>query len=112
MTAKYWFARRFPVGHRRNAMGPVSPEGWRVTGVFVMSVVAGMIGGFLLLTSGSPLLGLALFVVLSALGGLAFVVISARRGDRERTIEDYRSGLGRNADAALPDRKEIGEQPK
>jgi hypothetical protein len=77
-------------------MGPVSPEGWRVTGVFVMSVVAGSLGGFLLLTSGRPLEGLAVYLVLVAMGGLTYLLLARARGDRERTVEDYQMGRGRN----------------
>ncbi|OEO32464.1 hypothetical protein VW23_011645 [Devosia insulae DS-56] len=90
--AKYWFARRFPVGHPRNAMGPVSREGWLVAWAFVASMAIGGLGFLGLALTGSPLLGIAIFVVLAASGMGLFISLAGRRGDTQHTVEDYRSG--------------------
>ena len=40
---KYWFARRFPLGDRRNAMSPITSEGHRVAWIFVAWMIGGAI---------------------------------------------------------------------
>ena len=40
---EYWFARRFPVGNPRNAMAPVSEQGWNVVRRFIAWMVGGAI---------------------------------------------------------------------
>jgi hydrogenase/urease accessory protein HupE len=90
--AKYWFARRFPVGHPRNAMAPISREGWLVVVAFVASLAIGALGFLGLALSGSLLLGVAIFVVLAASGLGLFVSLASRKGDAQHTAEDYRAG--------------------
>jgi mannose-6-phosphate isomerase-like protein (cupin superfamily) len=89
---EYWYARRFPVGHWRNAMAPISPKAKRVLRVFVAGVTLGMlaffIGGFL----GSWQIGFVIFAVLAGASGWYFVTEPARRVDRFHTVEDYREG--------------------
>ena len=94
---KYWFARRFPVGHPRKAMGPVSQEGWRVVGAFAVALVAGILMFMFLATNGEVFWGVTSGVVV--IGGMttAFLLLTWLRGDHERTVEDYRNGNGRNA---------------
>ncbi|CAN7462376.1 hypothetical protein LJR016_003039 [Devosia sp. LjRoot16] len=90
--AKYWFARRFPVGHPRNAMTPVSREGWLVAWAFVASMAVGGLAFLGLALAGSALLGIAIFVVLAASGMGLFIGLASRKGDALHTAEDYRSG--------------------
>jgi len=99
-VAKYWFARRFPVGHPRNAMGPVSREGWLVAWAFVASMVIGGLGFLGLALSGSPLLGVVIFVVLAASGMGLFIGLASRKGDAQHTVEDYRQGKVSNGEGA------------
>lgn len=100
MVAKYWFARRFPVGHPRNAMAPISREGWLVVWAFVASLAIGALGFLGLTLSGSPLLGIVIFVVLAASGMGLFVGLASRKGDAQRTVEDYRLGRVSNEGGA------------
>jgi hypothetical protein len=51
----FWFARRFPVGHPRNAMAPVRREGWLVVLAFVAGLIAGAVIGAWLGLAGAPL---------------------------------------------------------
>ncbi len=89
---KYWFARRFPVGHPRNAMAPVSQEGWWVVWVFVAAMAVGALGLIFLGLNGQIVSGIAMFVVMALLGGGMFIGMAQTRGDKGRTVEDYRAG--------------------
>jgi len=104
---QYWFARRFPVGHPRNAMSPVTPEGFQVAWTFVWWMVGGAIAwlvlgglaGWMVSTSGITLL----FWVLAVLGPVAFIgcaiygawyfmAQAKNRGDHNHTVDDYKAG--------------------
>ena len=89
---KYWFARRFPVGHPRNAMAPVSTEGWAVVGIFIAATIVGTLGLVFLGLNGQLVSGFAMFVILVLLGGGMFVGMAQSRGDRTRTVDDYKGG--------------------
>jgi hypothetical protein len=104
---KYWFARRFPVGHRRNAMSPVTPEGFRVAWTFVWWMVGGAAAWIVLLgiagwvgsTSGfGPLtfvlgaLGLVVFLACAIYGAWYFISQAKDRGDHQHTVDDYKNG--------------------
>jgi hypothetical protein len=86
----YWFARRFPVGHPRNAMAPVSREGRLVALGFLLGMMVGGVGFVGLAISGLPIPGVLFFVVLAALSGWAFIKAAVSRGDHQRTVDDYR----------------------
>jgi hypothetical protein len=88
--AEYWFARRFPVGRPRNAMAPVSREGWLVTLGFVLAVVLGGAAYVALDLAGHTVLAIAVFAGIAALGGFAFIRTAQRKGDHSRTVADYR----------------------
>ncbi len=103
----YWFARRFPVGDRRNSMSPVSPEGMRVAWTFVGLMAGGAIAWLLLgglagwsfYASGpGPLswvlavLGPVVFIACAIYGGTTFIRESQRRGDPNHTAGDYKAG--------------------
>jgi hypothetical protein len=89
-VSEFWFARRFPVGHPRNAMGPVTREGWLVVFAFVAALVAGAVIGMLLGFGGAPFSGVAAFAALGIVAGLAFIMIAKHKGDHQRTVADYR----------------------
>lgn len=104
---RYWFARRFPVGDRRNSMGPVTSEGFRVAWTFVWWMVGGGVAWLLLLglagwagyASGfGPLswvlgaLGPIVFIACAVDGAWHFIKTARDRGDNQHTVEDYKSG--------------------
>ena len=89
---EYWYARRFPVGHWRNAMAPISPKAKRVLRVFVAGVSLGMVAFFISGFLGSWQIGFVIFAILAGGSGWYFVTEPARRLDRFHTVEDYREG--------------------
>ena len=92
--ATYWFARRFPVTEvNANRMGPVSREGWLVVWSFVGSMVLGAIG--LVVASFAfrhPMIGFIILIVLSSIGMTAFLTLAYQKGDKNHTVDDYKSG--------------------
>lgn len=95
--SEYWFARRFPVGHSRNAMSPVSREGWLVVLAFLASMAVGGTAFAALAVAGSVVLGAVLFAVVAALAALMFITAAVAKGDRNHTVAEYRSGrVGRS----------------
>jgi drug/metabolite transporter (DMT)-like permease len=103
----YWFARRFPVGHPRNSMSPVTPEGFRVAWTFVWWMVGGaaaaivlcLLAAWLGASSGfGPLswvlfaLAPIVFVGCAAYGAWYFITTAMKRGDTQHTIDDYKNG--------------------
>ena len=104
---RYWFARRFPVGDRRNAMAPVTPEGFRVAWTFVWWMVGGAAAALVLLSVGgwvaystnfSPLswvigaLAPVVFIGCAIYGAWYFISQAQNRGDHQHTVADYKSG--------------------
>lgn len=95
---EYWYARRFPVGHWRNAMAPVSPKARRVTWVFVGGMSLGMLAFFVFGLIGHWRIGAGIFAVLAAYSGWYFLFVPIRRFDRHHTVEDYMTGrVGQSA---------------
>lgn len=88
----YWFARRFPVGHSRNAMSPVSREGWLVVASFMASMILGGVAFVALAVNGDVIIGAVVFAAVSIMGGGAFIAAAVAKGDREHTVADYRAG--------------------
>jgi F0F1-type ATP synthase assembly protein I len=88
--SEIWFARRFPVGHARNAMAPVHWKGWVMFGAFIANVLVGALGFLLSSLNGGWLWGIIVFAALSAMGaGMLLIAVSAH-GDATKTVEDYR----------------------
>ena len=90
--SEYWFARRFPVGHSRSAMSPVSREGWLVVLAFVASMLVGGAAFTALAITGDVVIGAVLFAVVAATAGSMLIAVSLRKGDRNHTVADYRAG--------------------
>jgi hypothetical protein len=97
--ARYWFARRFPVGHPRNAMGPVNAEGWAVVRTFVAWMTAGAIVAVICALLGLYLnqwwlyvVAVVAYVACSVYGGWYFISTASRRGDPNNTVDDYKAG--------------------
>lgn len=95
---KYWFARRFPVGHPRNAMAPVTPEGFAVVKTFVTWMIGGALVAVILLALGFTVVPFAwiaapiVFVGAAAYGGWSFIRAAQGRGDHNHTVDDYKTG--------------------
>ena len=88
--SEFWFARRFPIGNPRNAMAPVSPEGWRVVWIFVGCMVGGAVLALVLAALGAYILGFVAFVGLAIAGAWYFIKTANARGDTTRTVDDYK----------------------
>jgi mannose-6-phosphate isomerase-like protein (cupin superfamily) len=95
---EYWYARRFPVGHWRNAMAPVSPKARRVVWVFAGGMTAGMLAFFVFGLLGNWRIGAGIFGVLAVYSGWYYVMVPIKRCDRHHTVDDYRLGrVGQDA---------------
>ena len=94
----YWLARRFPVGHPRNAMSPVSAEAYGVVWRFVAFMVGGALAMGALMIAAVYVhwilgaLGILVFVGAAAYGGYYFISQAYKRGDNQHTVEDYKAG--------------------
>lgn len=92
VTQEFWFARRFPLDNPRSAMAPVHWKGFAATGVFIAAMV-GAAGAFLLLAlSGAMIWGAIAFALSAAIAGLWFIAVAQAKGDKQRTVADYREG--------------------
>jgi hypothetical protein len=78
-VTEYWFARRFPVGSPRNAMAPVHWKGYAIVAVYVTLLVLGGVAFAWLGASGKLISGAAIFIGLSS-----------AKGDKTRTVAEYR----------------------
>ena len=89
---KYWFARRFPVGHPRNAMAPVSTEGWLLVASFAADLAVGALLWLYLASIGQAVFGIIAFIALAIMGAGMLIVFAGSRGDQQHTVEDYKAG--------------------
>lgn len=89
---EYWYARRFPIGHWRNAMAPISPKARRVAWVFFGGMAAGMTAFFISGFAGYWQIGAVIFAVLAAYSSWYYFFVPIKRFDRYHTVEDYRMG--------------------
>ncbi len=88
----YWFARRFPVGHARKGLAPISWHGYALAGVFLSGMVFAALAWLALAAVGLMLIGIGVFVFGAALSGAAFIAVARRTADMTHTVEDYRAG--------------------
>ncbi len=91
-----WFARRFPVGDRRESMGPAHPIGYAIVFGFIGLMATGALIFFALALIGWMLAGLMSFVALAALGAFLFIYLARTRGDAARTISEVRNDHARD----------------
>ncbi|MHB1110033.1 MAG: hypothetical protein ACYCZU_06940 [Devosia sp.] len=95
---EYWFARRFPVGHPRNAMAPVSKRAMEIVWTFVGWMVGGAVAAVVIVLLGLfavPYLWIAapfVFAGCAAYGGWYFVSQAMSRGDKTHTVDVYKAG--------------------
>ena len=96
---KYWFARRYPVGHPRNSMSPVRPEGWRVVWSFVGWMTGGAFAAIAFVLAGLYLgqwwlyiAAVVVYVGCTIYGAWLLISTASKRGDRNNTVEDYKAG--------------------
>jgi hypothetical protein len=89
-VSEYWFARRFPVGHPRNAVAPVTREGWLAFAYWGAGMLAGSAIFLWLAVSGALFGGLIVFVVVGIAATWVLMTVVGRHSDNARTVEDYR----------------------
>lgn len=87
---EYWFARRFPLGHPRQAYAPVHWKGYALSLVFVAALTGGGVAFAWLGASGNMFMGVAVFAVVALLAGLWFTLTAKANGDPLRTVADYK----------------------
>ena len=92
---EYWFARRFPVGNPRSGMAPVHWKGWLVVLGFFILMLAGAAGFAWLGMADRVVEGAAVFALFAFGGMIFFVTIAREKGDRVRTVDDYRKERAR-----------------
>jgi hypothetical protein len=92
MSNPHWFARRFPVGHKSNALAPVTKEGRMVGLLFTALMIVGAGIGAAVAASGDVILGICIFAVFGGLGGAMFLIVAQQKTDREHTVADYAEG--------------------
>ncbi len=94
-VTEYWFARRFPVGNPRNAIGPINWKGTAIVALYVGLLVAGGLSFAWLGASGQLVLGIAIFAATAVVGAGLFIGLSSIKGDKARTVADYRGDAPR-----------------
>lgn len=87
---EYWFARRFPAGDRRNAFAPVTWKGYAATAIYVAVLLIGGAGFAWISASGYLIQGLLVFSVAAMVGSVWFISVANAKGDKTRTVADYR----------------------
>ncbi|MBI4920139.1 MAG: hypothetical protein HY834_00175 [Devosia nanyangense] len=95
---EYWFARRFPVGHPRNAMSPINERGWNVVRRFIAWMVGSAIVAAIIALVGIfwlPYVWIAtpfIFIAAAMYAGWTFILAAQSRGDHQHTVDDYKTG--------------------
>ncbi|MEJ0098149.1 MAG: hypothetical protein WDM84_09880 [Bauldia sp.] len=91
MSSRYWFAilSRSGVGNPR--MTPVSREGWLVVGGFVAAMLVGALLFVWQMIADHVAAGVILFALFAIIGAGGFLWASVAKGDRTRTVADYRA---------------------
>ncbi len=87
---EYWFARRFPVGSPRNAMAPVHWKGYAIVAAYVTLLALGGVAFAWLGAGGQLILGAAVFAAAAVIGAGLFIGLSSAKGDKTRTVAEYR----------------------
>lgn len=89
-TTEYWFARRFPLGNPRSAIGPVHWKGWLLTLAFVALMTAAGVAFAWFGANGNMMEGIAIFIIVAFIGGIAFMSMANSKCDKIRTVADYK----------------------
>ena len=91
---EYWFARSARPGSGR--MRPVHWKGWAVVAFFVASMLvgAGLFGYFMY--KDHVITGVTLYALCAAIGAGVLIKLSLDKGDRVRTVADYRKRARRD----------------
>jgi hypothetical protein len=94
MEQEYWFARSRRPGSNR--MTPINAKGWFVVVFFVacMLIGAGLFG--VLMFEGKIMAGVVTYALFALVGASTFVWLAYAKGDRARTVDDYRSAPKRD----------------
>lgn len=92
---EYWFARRFPVGSPRNAMAPVHWKGYAIVAVYVTLLVLGGVAFAWFGAGGQLIMGAAIFAAAAVVGASLFIGLASVRGDKTRTVAEYRKDAQR-----------------
>jgi hypothetical protein len=87
---EYWFARRYPLGDTRQAIAPVTWQGYAVSMTFVLALTAGAVGFAYLGASGDLFMGIMLFIGVAIVAGAWFILTAKANGDPIRTVADYK----------------------
>jgi hypothetical protein len=87
---EYWFARRFPMGDRRQSMAPVHWKGVVVAVGFVVAMVLGALAWAWMAQTDRPVEGLQIFLVVAFVDAIWFITTSRARLDRTKTVAEYR----------------------
>ena len=75
------------------AAAPVSSEGWAVVALFAGCMVAGAVGLFLFsFAYRQPFIGVVTMAVFAIAGAAAFISLAYLKGDKNHTVEDYKTG--------------------
>jgi hypothetical protein len=90
----YWFAR-YRVNPEGRGLVAVSWQGFAVIFGFILSFVLGVVTWLLLaLVAHQLVLGVVVFAVFAALGGITFVWAATTKSDPTRTVADYQAAGG------------------
>jgi hypothetical protein len=87
---EYWFARRFPLGSPRAGMSPVHWKGYAVVAIYVTALIVGGVAFAWLGASDRMAEGIAIFVLFAFVGTMFYLTVARQKGDRVRTVADYR----------------------
>jgi len=87
---EYWFARRFPLSDPRRSYAPVHWKGFAVVGIFVAALVIGAAAFAWMAALGYLIQGAIVFALAALVGGGWFVVVAQAKGDKTRTVDEYR----------------------
>lgn len=94
-VTQFWFARRFPVGSPRNAMAPVSWQGYAIVTLYVTLLMLGALAFAWLGASGDLILGATAFTAAAVVGASLFIGLSNVKGDKARTVAEYQKDASR-----------------
>ncbi len=92
---EYWFARRFPLSDPRKSFAPVHWKGFVVAGAYVAALVIGGVAFAWMGASSYLIHGAVVFGLAAIVGGGWFIAVAHAKGDRTRTVADYRKANGR-----------------